>query len=368
MGRLSAGQSLFLDALRYLAALMVAFHHGLAYFYREEFYYEFSQAHPYTNLGTMGVGAFFLLSGFLIAYTVRRKDGPDYGFGVFATERFVRIYLVFAPAIALAVGLNFLNLAWLKDTMPGMELFTVHNVAATLAMLSGVDGVTGHSEIFPLIGPAWTINYEFWFYMVFGLLMLPFRALPVWASWALRVVLLVCVVALCLTLDAVRELSLLWAAGAVAGLGFAFGRFVIGVAVGAALLSTPFLFQPETTERTLTYLGLFAALVSGLWLFARIAAGKTVTGIVARLAGFSYSLYITHVMVIWLLRHWGHFGDHFSIFENDNRKLTAFAITMVATNLFALGFAMLTEDHTNSVRRFFLGRGAKRAAEPAAAT
>ncbi|WP_262048370.1 acyltransferase family protein [Bradyrhizobium sp. Bra78] len=59
-----------------------------------------------------GVLLFFVLSGFLIAYTLDSKsESPSYGLVDFGIERFARIYTAYLPAI-LAIGLATLGLRW----------------------------------------------------------------------------------------------------------------------------------------------------------------------------------------------------------------------------------------------------------------
>ncbi|WP_439398220.1 acyltransferase family protein [Bradyrhizobium sp. PMVTL-01] len=65
-----------------------------------------------TYAPTDGVLLFFVLSGFLIAYTLDSKSrSPSYGLIDFGIERFSRIYTAYLPAI-LAIGLATLVLRW----------------------------------------------------------------------------------------------------------------------------------------------------------------------------------------------------------------------------------------------------------------
>jgi len=65
-----------------------------------------------TSAPTDGVLLFFVLSGFLIAYTLDTKSkSPSYGIVDFGIERFARIYTAYLPAI-LAIGLVTLAIQW----------------------------------------------------------------------------------------------------------------------------------------------------------------------------------------------------------------------------------------------------------------
>lgn len=358
INRLTPGQSVYLNAVRYVAAMTVCLHHALGYFYGDA-YRAISQAHPMTNLGTIGVMTFFVLSGFLIAYTIQRKTADDtsYDAQVFAIERVARIYLVFVPAVLLIYAVNVINVAWVHDTVSGAEFFTAENAVFTAAMLAGVRGISGHSELMPLAGPAWTINYEFWFYMLFGLAMLPIKRISAWASWLIRTILFVGILSFAATLDLFRTMALAWFAGAALGMLFAWRGALpwttaIAVSIGAVAYAR---MVPDPDPGTLLILTSAGVLLTlGLKATQRFHAPARVTSVIARLAGYSYSLYLTHVVVIWAIRHFGHVTGRFHLDFDDGRKLFWFGLTLVVTNLFALGFAKITEDHTNRVRRLFL--------------
>ena len=102
---MTRGFSLYLDALRFLAALVVfASHMG---------YYRFTHGNMQwirdLNLGSDAVVVFFVLSGFVIAYTTLTKDrGPT----AYAEARFARLYSVVIPALIFTFALDGLG-SWL---------------------------------------------------------------------------------------------------------------------------------------------------------------------------------------------------------------------------------------------------------------
>ncbi|MCW5693434.1 MAG: acyltransferase [Pseudolabrys sp.] len=349
MRKLTRGQSFFLDAVRYLAALMVAFHHGTAYFYRDA-YNPISQAHYYTNPGSLGVSIFFVLSGFLIAYTVITKSaGPGgYSFRLYAIERVVRIYLVFAPALALAIFMNVINILFARNHIPAMDHFTLLNVAATATMMSDI---AVPDAVFLFMGPAWTINYEFWLYAAFGFLTLPLSPL------VLRVAGLVCVSALLWRLPQVLQLGALWAAGATFAYFFVYARPRIMAMLAAAALCAWFVFRgSEDVTTTVTEVVLMVTIFAGIHACRAIDAAGPLAVAVKRCAGFSYSLYLTHTPVIWAFRHLGIRTELLNLEDYTVGRFAWYAAAMVAANVFALFFAKLTEDNTAPVRRYLIER------------
>lgn len=91
--------SVVLDLLRALAAQVVCVGHA----------FNSSQTGIWhTLLPNVGVLLFFVISGFLIAYTLATKsEHPEYGIVEFGIERFARIYTPFLPAILLIAFIEF---------------------------------------------------------------------------------------------------------------------------------------------------------------------------------------------------------------------------------------------------------------------
>ncbi|MET4479638.1 acyltransferase [Bradyrhizobium sp. F1.13.3] len=90
--------SVVLDLLRASAAQIVCIGHAL----------NFAALGKSTQLPTFGVLLFFLISGFLIAYTLATKSQrQSYGILEYGIERFARIYTPYLPAIFLIALIEF---------------------------------------------------------------------------------------------------------------------------------------------------------------------------------------------------------------------------------------------------------------------
>ena len=137
--------------LRGLAALMVVAHHARHFF---------PEANGWTDFGARGVDIFFVISGFIMAYVSQSYDADANKAtqaGEFLLKRAIRIIPLYWLALALAarhliVGGD-INVDLIKDF-----LFTPHFREGT-------------QNIFPYLTPGWTINYEIFFYLLFGLCM-----------------------------------------------------------------------------------------------------------------------------------------------------------------------------------------------------
>src|SRR6478609_4909470 len=90
--------SVALDLLRAVAAQMVCVGHALNFFASDW------RPADLAYMQNVGVLLFFLISGFLITYTLfERSKDPSYDFWKFCIERFARIYSGLIPALAFVI-------------------------------------------------------------------------------------------------------------------------------------------------------------------------------------------------------------------------------------------------------------------------
>ncbi|WP_128928564.1 acyltransferase family protein [Bradyrhizobium guangxiense] len=104
--------SIGLDLLRALAAQMVCVGHAWNLTFNDGNAFSNHTNARSTFIPYIGVMLFFVLSGFVIAYTLHsRSRRPEYSFGEYAIERFARIYSAYLPALILIAGLDALSLS-----------------------------------------------------------------------------------------------------------------------------------------------------------------------------------------------------------------------------------------------------------------
>lgn len=144
--------------LRAIAALMVVFHHSRNFFG--------SYGHELTNVGTAGVDIFFVISGFVMAHSTRNFDIN----GRFALQasRFLQ------NRIVRIVPLYWLALLWAARD-------EIIDGAITLGLIGDFFFIPrfrppAYVHIWPILVPGWTLNYEMFFYVLFGAAMLTGKA------------------------------------------------------------------------------------------------------------------------------------------------------------------------------------------------
>ena len=160
--------SLYRDVLRFLAAFVVfAQHFSWGHFSGGLFW----QIGPF---GAQAVIVFFVLSGYLIGYVTDRPGTTARGYGL---DRAARIYSVVLPALLLTFVLDAIGRhlrpelytdGWINSGEPLVSQFLRDGLF--LNQVWSVDTHPGTNV------PYWSMGYEPWYYLIFGLfLFLPRR-------------------------------------------------------------------------------------------------------------------------------------------------------------------------------------------------
>lgn len=150
--------SIYLDLIRFLAAIAVLLHHFSDIL--------FSSPYRIFNIGHEAVVIFFILSGYVIAYTVKEKNYTQESYFI---ARFSRICSVAFPAVILAIVLDYTGTAIAIENYQNMYLAIDYPVVRFLTSVT----FTGELWFFSILSfsniPYWSIHYEIFFYVFFGI-------------------------------------------------------------------------------------------------------------------------------------------------------------------------------------------------------
>lgn len=170
---MGAGFSLYLDALRLCAALVVLFSHlghghlvgGLLW--------------PFTRWGGEAVMAFFVLSGFVIAHVIHTRPS---GMADFMVARVARLFSVVLPAMLLTLVLDAAGRSFNPGSYAAVGQWRAEESASLNYLLSSfmLNQSWGLNRHFGSNGAYWSIPFEFWYYVLFG----AFCLMRGWARWA----------------------------------------------------------------------------------------------------------------------------------------------------------------------------------------
>lgn len=238
--------------------------------------------------GSFGVDVFFVISGFIMVWIAKPGDTPA-RFLANRVRRVVPLYWFFTLAMAaillLAPGL-FRNTAFDLPTLLTSLAFWPHASASH------------PGELWPLVAPGWSLNYEMYFYVLFA------ASLFAPARWRVAGVIaaIAGVYALAHALPGDAPLLVFHREAVVfefalgMGLAVAWRRgFGVSPAVGAALLVAGFawlVFAPPMTHFLKLSLPSLLVLVGTLAVRAPAVRWATLLG------DSSYALYLSHIFVL----------------------------------------------------------------------
>jgi exopolysaccharide production protein ExoZ len=162
-----------MEGIRGLAILLVFFVHYHTLFspYVSSGSLTFRISQLSWGLGQSGVDLFFVLSGYLIYGAVIRKP---VSYPKFMQRRVQRIYPTFLCVFALYLTLCFVFPSASK--LPSGAWDATKYILMNLALLPGIFPIT------PLITVAWSLSYEFFFYITIPLLVM-LTAMRRWQRW-----------------------------------------------------------------------------------------------------------------------------------------------------------------------------------------
>lgn len=278
------GESFYgIQYLRGIAALMVVVHHARHYF---------GAVPTWSYFGSAGVDIFFIISGFIMVHATRNFD-PASNRIYQALDFFVRRAIRIVPLYWLA--LLFLNRHILRNGTADTGLI---NDFLFIPRFNPSHG----GEIFPSLIVGWTLNFEMFFYIIFG-----FSIIFGKGKYLASVLTLLALVAAGQLWDFQHSAVLrVWTGNILGEFALGMGIYLIVsqknwtprpiVTAGLFALSFVWLAIPNGAIPRLLADGLPSALIvwSGLLLGRIIRPMKALT----LLGDASYSIYLTHVFTL----------------------------------------------------------------------
>lgn len=280
----SSGRLRFIDGLRGVAACMVMFYHlG-----------DRTGIKPITEWGYLGVGIFFVISGFVITSTLLNKDVTVGNVGRFFARRFVRLDIPYWTNIAVTVFLG----AVLYRFGGQLHYYSPAQIAVHLVYLQDILGFKPINDVY------WTLCLEIQFYLTLvAILWVAQRLRRGPGSRGFQIAIIASALA-----------SVLFSANLLhppRGLMFPYWwAFALGAMtcwwraghVRAPMLTATFvvvMMMPFVTHESWRLAG---ALTAGMLVLATVRGtmGSWLAGPIAQFLGrISYSLYLFHALIGW---------------------------------------------------------------------
>ncbi len=149
-----------LQACRAMAAILVVFYHTSHGIFRLEKYFGHKPFGPLFDFGFAGVDFFFVLSGFIMMHVHAKDFGQPRALGAYFWKRFTRIYPAYWVVLAAVVPIYFLVPSFGKGHECDSDV-----IVRTIALFP-------HPKMHMVLGVAWTLVYEVFFYVLFAVLIL----------------------------------------------------------------------------------------------------------------------------------------------------------------------------------------------------
>lgn len=340
--------SVYLEIIRITATLLVFVAHS------SSFYQPLAHLNEEAKLGRDGVVIFFVLSGYVISWCASEKERSPLNFAI---NRASRIYSVAIPAILLgAVASLFIAYSTGSHEID----YPFHKPWLYLPIYLSFVGNFWHlNEVPPHNFPYWSLNYEVWYYVIFGV----FFYVRTHLRWPLILALLL------LVGPSLIQLFPLWIAGSI--LYFAreririrtsFARLLMVLSILAFLVvkmlsldtaldqynSVLWKFLPDPRASPSQLLGdyllgciIVANFIAALncdFSFSKQAAQK-----IRYVASFSFSFYLFHIPV---------FGVLLLIFP-ANAAIINYAFVMILATMTIMFLAKYTEHKKHVYREIF---------------
>lgn len=357
----NAMQSLLISALRGLAALQVAAAHLRAEIYPglrtlEDPSLAYMGLAFITGFAHQAVVVFFLISGWLVGGSLMNRLGKPQAIAHYAIDRFTRLWTVLLPTLLLSLGVGLV----MGAAAPGPIDFNPANEFSATALAGNLLGL--QTLTVPEFGgnyPLWSLAHETWYYIQFPLLLLVIAGGGVLRRAAAAA-------ALILLLATLRDMISLYFAVWLLGAAFSRIRVDCGKTVQALLLvvtlalfvyyrlrgSNDDLVPGSFVQDVICSIPFLLLLASFQQPVDTAAPGYVRANRVAVFfSEFSFSLYVVHIPVIFLMRHLGQqFLGRDQLDPNAATDFLWYVVLLATLVLAAYVFYLLFERHTIRIR------------------
>ncbi len=359
MFQISPALSVFLDMARAIAALLIVVSHiRLMFFMHYDikgtagFFYNF-----FTLLGDKAIMVFFVLSGYLIARSAHISVSQG-NLTEYAVKRITRLWIVLIPALIMTFFWDKLTIKIFSDI--GSFFFESR---LTWEVFFG--NVFFLQDIivprFGSNGPLWSLANEFWYYVLFPVMLLIYIRYKRGTNIFIPVVLLIAIV-LFLPFSIIKY-YIIWLIGAVVWQIkrpiFKSGFIALSLFI-AFLIIAGFEFAQARLFGFVMEFSIamsFALLINFFFFNEKVTFPKAVERTSAFFANFSFSLYLLHFPFLSMLNY---YINNSSIIDMEHLShyeiILFYIVVLLMVYMYAYGIYLLTERHTQAFQRWVLAQ------------
>ncbi|MDR7073346.1 acyltransferase family protein [Fictibacillus barbaricus] len=370
---LDSNVSIYLDFIRGLSAILVVMEHlssrlFVGYGNVENPNILVSLLYMLNILGGPAVIIFFVLSGLFISRSVLKALYEEkWSWKTYLINRLSRLMVVLVPALLLTLVLDIIAVKFFEYEGYTNAYMNLKNFVGNLFFLQNV-----YVDVYGSNAPLWSLNYEFWYYILFPILLLLILNKRKVAKlfYFLSAILIISTVGVRMS-----TYFVIWLIGTSILLlpktnllkhrlfpimSFALLLIVLPV---RPLVMTGRLFTNQWTEN-LFIVDLLIGLVFGFFIYSLLHVTSNSIrniefswfgGISKRITAFSFSLYLIHYPIINTVYYWGA-KNGFSGLQPNLGSIAIEFLLIIFICMIAFYFSRITEAQTYRVRRFLKGK------------
>lgn len=370
---LEGNVSIFLDLIRGISAILVVMEHLSSRLFVGNSNVEnpnilINGLYLLNILGGPAVIIFFVLSGLFISRSVLKVlYDKKWSWKSYLVNRFSRLYVVLIPALILTFILDSFTANFFEFQRYDNAFTNFNEFIGNLFFLQNV-----LVETYGTNYPLWSLSYEFWYYMLFPLILLLFSKQGKIKKYIYIILVLLIVFSIGTKMN---SYFLIWLVGTSVILLpriNIFRRwympiiallFVLVFGMIRPLVMTGRLITNEWTP-DLFFVDILIALAFGFFIYTllNIRSNKFhnmnlgwLGKFSKTIAGFSFSLYLIHYPIINIVYRWGAMNGYAGL-QPSFFSVAAEIIIVILLCAIAFFFSRATEAQTPKVRKFLLAR------------
>ena len=341
--KLSRNSSLIIDGIRFIAAEMVVVGHGLWDF---NFYKWFA-------MHDLAVLIFFILSGFLISYSLLAKiEDARYSFKEYFIDRFSRIYSALVPCLLIIVVLDLLYLFYFRTDYKYADTLNVKTFLGNIFMLQDNPVLLNLKYFFMASNdsflyissfgsgrPLWSLAVEWWMYMSFGWLFLKQACAAKGKYYLILLLLSIVSIYNCFSGTKTEGLAVVWIFGCIVTAMLNKNSEIKNVKNGI-LAFLFFTLAILTILKSRSGYGILTASLFTLSFYflilwsnnLKVVFPSYLSKFIKLGSGFSFTLYLLHYSVL-----------EFALVSPQNTPIVRFFLYVIVSNVLSLIVAYFTE-------------------------
>ena len=327
-----------------------------------------------TGFGDEAVIVFFVISGFLVGGLTLSKWLKNISYLDYFAARFSRIYSVLIPALLIGGGTDLIgsiffnkseiytNSAYYNTSSMGDIITNNLNPIVFLGNLLNLQGM-GFS-IFGSNGPLWSLGYEWWYYMIFALILMLFLEKKI-------LIKLISSTLIIIFLFTFPVKLIIWMSIWLLGVGILIlaessvpkpPRSITLILFISALIISRLTHNSDNLSNHESLLSEFIrdfsfGLAFSIYLLSHYNSSATIPfpALHRWLANFSYTIYLFHFPMFVFLLAVSHDYLNIKFMQQPNLYNSIFLLIIIfIIYLYGYVISLATERHTSTIRKFII--------------